>query len=131
MAGVPNNMAGALCPYPSRAVSTLELQGQARVVRYLRERANEFSRIADGMHYDDLANIEFKRTINVKAITLRDTAHMVQEGISRALTEYFGQVGPHTVCPSCGHFLAIHGHGECGSPCYDDHIEKCPCSGGK
>lgn len=116
MVGVPNHV----------GVSILELQGQARVVRYLRERANGLSKVADGMHPEYPADVELKRTTEIKAMALRDAAWMVQEGISRGLVEYYGQDKPHTVCPSCGRLLAIIGHNDCGSPCYDDHIEKCP-----
>jgi hypothetical protein len=82
------------------------------------------------MNPEHEADTDLKRTTSLKAMSLREAAHMVQEGISRGLVEYYAQVGPHTVCPSCGRFLAIHGHAYCGSPCYDDHIEKCPEHGG-
>jgi hypothetical protein len=109
--------------------TTLELQGMARVVQYLRERRTGLARVCDGLTDRDLADRH-----GLKALGVGEAAMMVEEGITRALRERDPSLGPGgrwTVCPSCGHVLQVHGHQEgCPTPCYDPHIDPCPkCHG--
>jgi rubrerythrin len=104
-----------------------QLQGMARVVRYLRERAEGVRRVTDGMRPETDADRDLQRTHSLKALAVAEAAHQVEEGIARAVAENFPHADgkPHTVCPSCGALLAIHGHGECPRPCYENHNEMC------
>ena len=111
-------------PAETRPVTTLELQGMARVVRYLRDRAHGTYKTIEKFEDADL-----KHTHSLKALSLVEAAVMVEEGISREL----GEADPDptfkrwTVCSSCGHRLMVRAHRPgCPIPCYDDHIDPCP-----
>lgn len=111
---------------PSRVVTLLELQGQARVVRYLRERARGLYKVTEAMKPESDADRDFQRAHSLKALSLIEAASMVQDGIARSVSEHFKQDGKrYTVCPADGCLLEIHGHGECPSPCHNDHIDEC------
>ena len=110
----------------------LELQGMARVVKYLRERARRTYHVIEA---STEPHGDFHRAHALKAVSLIEAANMVEEGISQSLLDKFG-CGPvrrdrtnykrWTVCPECGAWLMVREHDHCPSPCHDDHVEKCP-----
>jgi hypothetical protein len=114
------------------AVSTLELQGMARAVRYLQESATTFGKLADRRVPGE--KNEVLESASIRSLALLDAAHQIEQGISRELgapTDVPG-LRAWTVCSACGTKLERHFHGEgCGVPCYDNHTTPCPTCASK